>query len=136
MELSISDELPSFHDGLFEGVWISIDKRVHLFLRTADNRPFTLVLGGVKRMKLSDVRQGNTILDLVLISTDQLTEEHIESVHEISDVNRQAQIAKLLASARQEKLKLLELSASYGAEGDVLCQSVQLLERKTTSPPV
>lgn len=126
IELS-AETIPSFHDGFFDGVWISPDEQIHLFLRTIDNEPFTIVLRDVKRMRLSNIKAGNIIFDVTLISPDQITHEQIDWVHELSDVKKDEQIAKLLASVREEGLKMLELCASYGAEGSVLYKSAQLL---------
>jgi hypothetical protein len=129
-ELS-SGAIPGFHDGFFDGVRISAEGTVHLFIRTADNKQFEIVLGGVKALKLSNIREGNIILDVGLVDTDQLTASHIASVYEISDVGKDAQITNLLTSARRSSLKMLQLRSSYGAEGVVLCRSADLTEPTT-----
>jgi len=77
MELARSDAIPSFHDESFDGVWIPVKNKVHLFLTTVDNKRFTVGLEGVKALHLWNIREGN--LDVSLIDTDQLTEGHIES---------------------------------------------------------
>ena len=114
------NDMPDFHDGFFDGLRISDPKMVHVFLRTADKRPFTLVLHGVKLMNVSNVRQGNIILDLVLLNAQQVTAAHIEELYEVVGVQRIEQVERLLASARQEGLSVLDMSASYGAEGIAL----------------
>jgi hypothetical protein len=125
-ELSGSGAIPDFHDGFFDGVWISAEKTVHLFVRTMDNKQFKIVLGGVKALKLSNIREGNIILDVCLVNTDQLTASHIATAYEISDASKNHQITNLLTSARQANLKMLQLRSSYGAEGVVLCRSAEL----------
>jgi hypothetical protein len=120
-------DIPGFHDGFFDGVWIS-EETVYLFVRTADNKRSEIVLGGVEALKLSNVREGNIIFDVGLVDTDQLTESDIASVYEISEVGKDAQITNLLTSARRASLKMLQLSSSYGAEGAVLCRSAELTE--------
>ena len=128
MELSRSEAIPTFHDGSFDGVWISADNMVQLFLTTVDHKRFTVVLDGVKAMHLENVREGNIVFDVSLIDTGQLTERHIESLYELSNVARDRQIATLLASARQEGLRMLEMTTSYGAEGVVLFKGIELLQ--------
>ena len=123
-----SGALPGFHDGSFDGVWISPEKTVHLFVRTEDNKPFEIVLRGVKALKLSNIREGNIILDVRLADTDQLTASHITEIYELSDVGKDVQITNLLTSARRASLKMLQLRSSYGAEGAVLCRSAELTE--------
>ena len=130
MELSRSDAIPSFHDGSFDGVLIPAKNKAHLFLTTADNKRFTVAFDGVRALRLSNIRQGNIVLDISLVNTDQLTEGHIESAYELSDIGRDRQVAGLLASARQEGLRMFEMTTSFGAEGVVLFKNIELLERQ------
>jgi hypothetical protein len=126
--------IPGFHDGFFDGVWISPSRTVHLFVRTEDNKPFEIVLGGVKALKLSNIREGNIILDVRLVDTDQLTASHMASVYEISDVDKDGQITRDLTSARRASLKMLELRSSYGVEGAVLCRGAELTKPMIIDP--
>jgi hypothetical protein len=129
MESSRTEAIPSFHDGSFDGVWIPADNMAHLFLTTVEHKRFTVVLDGVKTMHLENVRQGNIVFAVSIIDTGQLTESHIESLlYELSNIARDRQIATLLASARQEGLRMLEMTTSYGAEGVVLFKRIELLE--------
>jgi hypothetical protein len=125
-----SGAIPDFHDGFFDGVWISAERTVHLFVRTVDNKQFKIVLDGVKALKLSNIREGNIILDLGLIQADQLTASDIASAYEISDADKDRQIANLLTAARRGGLKMFQLRSSYGAEGVALCGSAELAESK------
>jgi len=128
-----SDAIPSFHDGSFDGVMIPAENKAHLFLTTLDNQQFTLALEGVKALHLWNIREGNIVFEVGFIDTDQLTESHIESAYEISDIGRDRQIATLLASARKEGLRMLEMTTSYGAEGVVLFKDIELLERQQSA---
>jgi hypothetical protein len=130
MELLRSDAIPSFHDGSFDGLLIPAKNKAHLFLTTVDKRRFTVALDGVKSLHLSNVREGNIVFDVIVVDTDQLTEGHIESACELSDIDKDRQVAKLLASARQEGLRMLEMTTSYGAEGVVLFKGIELSERE------
>jgi hypothetical protein len=128
MESSRTEAIPSFHDGSFDGVWIPAENMAHLFLTTVEHKRFTVVLDGVKAMHLENVRQGNIVFAVSIIDTGQLTESHIESLYELSNIARDRQIATHLASARQAGLKMLEMTTSYGAEGVVLFKRIELLE--------
>jgi hypothetical protein len=108
--------IPDFHDGYFDGLWISGQKKVHMFLRTVDKKPFTLVLHAVKLLKASNVRQGNIILELALVDTQQITAAHIADLYEFARGRPEESIEKFLSSARNERLNVLEMSSSYGAE--------------------
>ena len=104
--------------------------KVHLFLTTLDNKRFTVALEGVKALHLWNIRAGNIVFDVSLIGTDQLNEGHIESAYELGVIDRDQEIATLLASARQEGLRMLEMTTSYGAEGVVLFKGIELSERR------
>jgi hypothetical protein len=136
MELSRSDAIPSFHDGSFDVVWIPAKNKAHLFLTTVDNKRFTVALEGVKALHLWNMRQGNIVFEVSLIETDQLTESHIESAYELSNMARDRQIATLLATARQEGLRILEMTTSYGAEGVVLFKGIKASERQELKPQI
>jgi hypothetical protein len=60
--------LPSFHDGHFDGLRICPSKSVNFFLRTRDGKSFELVLREVDALTLSEIKQGNIIFDLVFRS--------------------------------------------------------------------
>ena len=117
--------IPNFHDGHFDGLRIGPNKELRLFLRTQEGNSFTLALRGVDAMALSEVKQGNIVFDLVLRSGMQLTISDIEELFGVEADTPQA--ADLLKAKRGKEIQLLELSASYGAHGLVLFQSVEIL---------
>jgi hypothetical protein len=125
--------IPDFHDGYFDGLWISGQKKVHIFLRTVDEKPFTLVLHAVKRLKASNVRQGNIIFELTLVDTQQITAAHIADIYDFASGRLEENIEKFLSSARDEHLNVLEMSASYGAECIALFQSAELRDNHICS---
>ena len=81
MERAKVSTIPDFHDGFFDGLWISDQKNVHLFLRTIDKKSMTLILYGVKLLNISNVRQGNIILDFVVLQTQEISAAHIEELY-------------------------------------------------------
>jgi len=117
--------IPNFHDGHFDGLRIGPNKELRLFLRTQEGNSFTLALRGVDALALSEVKQDNIVFDLVLRSGMQLTISDIEELFGVEADTPQA--ADLLKAKRGKELQLLELSASYGAHGLVLFQSVEIL---------
>jgi|SRR6516162_2538875 len=117
--------IPNFHDGHFDGLRIGPNKELRLFLRTQEGNSFTLALRGVDALALSEVKQDNIVFDLVLRSGMQLTISDIEELFGVEADTPQA--ADLLKAKRGKEIQLLELSASYGAHGLVLFQSVEIL---------
>lgn len=116
--------IPPFHDGHFDGLQIGPNKLVNFFLRTQDGRSFILVLQDVDAMTISEIKQGNIILDLVFRNADELTPSDMADLYSV-DVG--APLATDLLRAKREKgFKLLEINASYGAQGSVLFQTFEI----------
>ena len=118
--------LPSFHDGFFDGLWLSANKSVRLFVRTVSGERSTLVLTDVEALNISSLKAGNIIFDLVLIAPDKLSVEDITQVYDLQP--HEAEMArKLLNKAQGKSLSALEMSTSYGAEGKVLFRSIDAI---------
>jgi len=116
-------QIPSFHDGRFNGFRIGADKQVQLYLTTVERESFVLVLESVEALTLNDIRQGN-IFDLVIRSGHELTVSDIEYVYGIRNTPTDA--GRLLNAAVDKGLQLLEINPSYGAEGMVLFRAWKL----------
>ena len=117
---------PNFHDGHFDGLRIGPNRLVKLFLRTKDGKSFILVLQEVDALTVSEIKQGNIIFDLVFRSTEELTPSDIADLYSV-DVDA-PQAADLLRAKREQGFQLLEINASYGAQGLVLFQTFEIQE--------
>jgi hypothetical protein len=116
--------IPNFHDGHFDGLRIGPRKLVSLFLKTQDGKAFTLVLQKVDALTLSEIKQGNIILDLVVRNSGELTCSDMAELYSV-DVDA-PQTSELLRLRREEGFQLLEINSSYGAQGLVLFQTFEL----------
>jgi len=119
-------DIPNFHDGHFDGLWIGPSKVVHLFLKTLNDKSFTLVLHGVDRLALSEIKQGNVIFDLVLRGTHELTPSDMQELYGVG-IDMPQTVNVLMAKGEQE-LQLLELNSSYGAQGLLLFRTWEIRE--------
>jgi hypothetical protein len=119
-----SMNIPNFHDGYFDGLRIGPNKLVNLFLRTQERKSFILVLQDVDSMTISEIKQGNIILDLVFRSSEELTRSDMAELYSV-DVDA-PQAADLLTAKREEGFQLLEINGSYGAQGSVLFQTFEI----------
>jgi hypothetical protein len=116
--------MPNFHDGHFDGLRIGASKLVNLFLRTQDGQSFILILQEVDALTFSEIKHGNIILDLVFRGTYELTRSDMA---ELYGVDVDASLATdLLSAKREQKYQLLEINASYGAQGLVLFQTFEM----------
>ena len=117
-----------FHDGYFDGIHIESDKAATIFLRSAEKRPYVLVLKGVEKLSIADVKEGNIIFDLVPRSAREAT---LEDVRRLYDVYRDEDMALRLLNdlrGREKELQILELNSSYGAEGLFLFENAEIKE--------
>lgn len=88
-------EIPDFHDGHFDGLWIGPDKRVQFFLRSCDGNSFVLSLAGVERLSVTDFKEGNIIFELAFRGAEAITHSDIAQLFSIGPST--AQVVKLLA---------------------------------------
>jgi uncharacterized protein YcaQ len=114
-------QIPSFHDGHFDGLRIGPNKVVDLFLRAQDGQSFILNLRAVDALTISEIKQGNIILDLVFRSSGELTRSDIAEFYSVDADAPQA--TDWLRAKREQGFQLLEINASYGARGLVLFQT-------------
>jgi hypothetical protein len=96
------------------------DKIANLYLRTSDGQRYTFVCFGVKHLKISDVREGNIVLDIEVRGPDRLEASDIDELYSLSEVDVIGQRTRLLQAARQERLELIVIAQSSGAECKVL----------------
>jgi hypothetical protein len=116
--------IPSSHDGHFDGLGIGPNKLVNLVLRTEDGKSSILALREVERLTLSEIKQGNIKLNLVFRGRSELTSA---DVAELYGVDVDAPLATDLLRAKRERgFQLLEINASYAAQGLVLFQTCEL----------
>ena len=126
-------KFPNFHDGFFDGLWIAPNKIVHFFLRTVDDRTFTLTFLGVQAMCMSAVKEGNIILDLVFRDAPQITLADVEEVHDLG-ANSKLGPTMLTSIHNHSQLHIMELNPSYGAQGLILFESYEVKEAAAGGP--
>lgn len=115
--------LPDFHDGYFDGLYLSEHRIVHLFLRTVDGHGYSVALDRTEALRLSNVRAGNVVLDLDI--NHQITAQDIQQCYELPEGDTE-QIARLLDTSKRDGLVLVEMNSSYGAELTALCAEVHV----------
>ncbi len=118
--------LPNLHDGFFDGLWLSADKRARLFVRTVTGERSMIVLTEVEALNVNGLRAGNIIFDVALIAPEKLTVSDIEQLYDLKD--DQVEMARrLLSKAQQQGLSALEINPSYGGEGKVLFRTIDTI---------
>jgi hypothetical protein len=115
--------LPDLHDGFFDGLWLSADKRARFFVRTVAGERSTIILTDVEALNICGLMAGNIIFDLVLIAPDKLTVKDIEQAYDLKS-GEVEKASQLLRKAQHQGLSGLEINPSYGAEGTALFRAV------------
>ena|SRR5690242_5529592 len=119
--------LPNFHDGFFDGFYVVGKKVVRLFLRTQDEKRYTLLLEGVEALKITEVQRGNIILDVSIVPTEQLSCSLMEELYLIPPGDGASEkLTQLLDSAKSKGMQCLEVAPSYGAECVALFRTVEV----------
>ena len=118
--------LPDLHDGFFDGVCVSANKGTRLFVRTEAGEGSTIVLSDVEALNITDIRGGNIIFDLVLIAPDKLTVKHMEQAY-ASQSGAGERSRRLLSNAQEQRLSVLEINSSYGAECTVFFRAANIV---------
>jgi hypothetical protein len=115
--------LPDLHDGFFDGVWLSADKRARFFVRTVAGERSTIILTAVEALNICGLRAGNIIFDLVLIAPDKLTVQDIEDAYDLKSGDVEM-ARRLLGKVQEQGLSGFKINPSYGAEGTAIFRAV------------
>jgi hypothetical protein len=115
--------LPDLHDGFFDGLWLSADKRARFFVRTVTGERSTIILTDVEALNICGLRAGNIIFDLALIAPDKLAVKDIEQAYDLK-TGEVEKASQLLRKAQEQGLAGLEINPSYGAEGVAIFRAV------------
>lgn len=122
--------LSEFHDGLFNGLWIT-GKTVHIFLSTSAGGQHVLVAEGVAALRSDGVKAGNVIFEVLERGPDEIALQDIQSLYDLQPGSRgEAQGAQLRERACAERELILEINPSYGATVMLLASSLSLWKRE------
>src|ERR1019366_490745 len=114
------------HDGSFDGLLISEDKSVRLFVRRETGERSTIVLEHVEVLSVANFRQGNIIFDFVFVDSSKLTHASIERVYQLGDAELDV-ARRMLVKAKEQCLSVLEINPSYGAECSFLFKTLAVV---------
>ena len=106
---------PNFHDGFVDGVLTS-KSEARVFLRTANEEKFTLILHDVETLLVRGFRQGNIILSVDFLEIEQLKPDFIFEAYEYNDVYiKKFVLGDWVTKAREKHLRGVAISPSYGS---------------------
>jgi len=107
-------EQHNFHDGSIDGL-ISFNKEARLFLRTAAQKKFTLVLRNVDALVARNFRQGDVILEVEIVQPAELDVVDIRDLNQRIDEDMKTfPLNDWRTTTQQQGLEAVVISPSYG----------------------
>lgn len=140
----MTPNLPSFHDGHFEGIMLGDDSAT-LSLARSDGTPFEVKMVGLDALQINDFRQGNIIFSLEVVSGRQPEREGLaETMDRLFPalhpkaassfhIAHAALLAAKLAAVASGQAALVSITSSYGADLVALCKTVECQQRVSSS---
>ena len=120
---------PQFHDGELEGLIID-QTTAYIYVNTLEKEHFVFICYDVDSLKAEEIREGNIILDVAVLSCSEIAPEDIQIFYEFREgPEREKQRNHQLEILQQEKYVLFELSPSYGGRVFVVARSIELQKR-------
>jgi hypothetical protein len=132
-----------FHDGSLDGFWFSEAGVLHIFLidhtKTITS---TATLEGVIMMRAGEFKAGSIIFSATVRDGDDIAVADLEWLGEDDPEQRRvdmpeafreraaAHASKLLVRVKDERLKLFEITRSYGGYLAALAKEVHVLSRR------
>lgn len=104
---------PNFHDAHLSGIDVRSERSTKLYFSTVRGEPFCLELLDVDRLRVSDFRQGNIVLDVQVRRFDQCEGEVVRDLYGISPQQLDEPESSVWTARRQ--LLVLQVNPSYGA---------------------
>ena len=114
----------NFHDGNLLGMFIGDDDQISLFIETIHSGKYTLLLGGVVRLRATEFLEGNITLDLTVRSGKELSAKLLDELNLVS--MHSENMTKLLHKYKTEEFRIIEMNPSYGCSLLALCSSAKL----------
>jgi|SRR5579872_272431 len=112
-----------FHDGFYNGLRIE-GKSVALFLETFANERHVLLATGVVALRSDEIRAGNIVFDVVLLTANEIGLAEIREVYGLDDGEQdESDAQRFLAKAQEEGSSFLTITPSYGGSSFVLAKA-------------
>jgi hypothetical protein len=132
IELELSDTGlivdPRLHDGLLTRVELLVNHEAALTIQDETGKMFNLVLQDLKLLKVTDFREGNTVLYVRLRKGPTCDETLLAELYflTLEEAKQNQAFKNDLNRLRRSECVLLELQPSYGATVIALCREVMI----------
>jgi hypothetical protein len=101
-----------------------------LLLYDSSGGRHALTLRGLERLRATDLREGNIILDVVVRACEVGDSGSLRDLFDLGTTDRdEGFLENLIARATKDRKLLVEISPSYGCSLLALCQHVEMENR-------
>ncbi len=117
-----------YHDSYLTSISTDIKNSTIELICTDGNNNSTLHFLGVKRSEFNAFTIGNIILDIEVISGNSMTDRvagHPSFVNLLGVPKESPYFTKMLKGIREEMLRYISISSSYGCHGDLICECIE-----------
>ncbi len=118
---------PNVHDAKLVGIFFPADKVVLLVIKGILSVIHCIALNGVERFRAEDLREGNIILDITVVSGDAVNSSDVSYVLGlINDSTHERFLINTMERFRSKELLLVKINPSYGATCICMCTNIEL----------
>jgi hypothetical protein len=119
-------DYPVLHDGQITGISLIDGGTVHIQIRDVHGKAWKFVIEGVERLRCTEFREGNIILEASTLTNETPPAELICALYGIPLQEVPAFAIEKIRAIEKGDLALFVISPSYGCELTVLCKTVVL----------
>lgn len=131
MNLTNYLSIESLHDGLLSGIEVVEEKQLTLVITTRENKTYNIVFLNTKSCRFDNFRLGNIVFSIEVYQGKDV-DNYENRINELlcylfdleMDEISKPYVLDIKESLRQGKILLVELEASYGVEGVILCEKI------------
>jgi hypothetical protein len=126
-----------YHDSYLIGINTDIKNSAIEIICTDGKNSSALRFLGVKRSEFNSFTIGNIILDIEVISGKSMTNRvanHPSFVNLLGVPKESPYFSNILKGIRENALKYISISTSYGCYGDLICESIEEIPPDEWSP--
>lgn len=131
--MNYEKDLSKFHDAILQNIKLEMN-HASLGFNLYDGSFVELLMFGLDRFLCNELREGNVILEVAIVSDDRKyfsILERIFNLHEKKSPKENELLNFKIGQLKNNNLILLHLSPSYGCELFALCESIKIREIKT-----
>lgn len=112
---------PIFHDGILKKIEILDDNNLDISIKTTNKKIYNVIFYNIEYLNINNFKIGNIILDIEIWQLCDCSTNFLKKILE-NDQNIEY-FTQILEKIKLDKLSLIIINPSYGAELVCICES-------------